>query len=685
MLSAGKSYAQPTEATRVLEAGENNCVQPQSVDFLHPRYFVQVYECDSDIRGCEDGRPVIAQAARGAIEYVNAEVDASSKILISFNRKCLSAFQQENDLFEAAISITGFVGDREIEIPGYSVVGKEARVAQARVRSISDLRSVFIGLKNAYEMIEEELDDAFEISAQDLLPAYESRDDAAADDSDLRRLTERRAALEADYQAMKRRKIDLMAQQATLDLTYAPHSELRSAEHATSEADIGTNGENSLESDSAKVDGVSSNADSTGLKVEIIDESAQRMMAEKRQQNNRYAAELRVIEVRMEAVQEDLDKVEGQVNALRGDLDDEEKNRQTVYAEALKKLEILRYVQRALRREHAALHSLLDKISNDQNDDLIRMMGVNLTRPRSGDRLIEGSKGLVRELEVAEQDTLLHSEAGAETFLAALRALNEGLSELASVAADLQADRPILRRRLVADLRDTEILLSRIDVEAGDDLFVIIENAARTDDIARRLIVKLEVRQFGLVRDVSDSFLFLEQRAPELEDITADLAGSGIDPSTPTGQEVVRRLQESVDEDFKPVAGASLSWIWRTRPTHSSNVLRRAGVSLARFFEPGFGVNVSFPAFERVEVARVAAPVSQESTTQTEEQEAVQNQPVISTSSNPLDVSAGLMASLFGGQITFTYGWNLTSRSDARDAYMGFGFSFVNIAQRLSK
>jgi hypothetical protein len=50
----------------------------------------------------------------------------------------------------------------------------------------------------------------------------------------------------------------------------------------------------------------------------------------------------------------------------------------------------------------------------------------------------------------------------------------------------------------------------------------------------------------------------------------------------------------------------------------------------------------------------------------------------VEESTAPINVAAGMVASVFDGAVQFTYGWNLSV--DHRRRYWGLGFSFIKLA-----
>ncbi len=64
---------------------------------------------------------------------------------------------------------------------------------------------------------------------------------------------------------------------------------------------------------------------------------------------------------------------------------------------------------------------------------------------------------------------------------------------------------------LLSQLKDTDILVPEIGAEPGDILKIIVSSGAGPQELPRELQVRLIVREFGLVHHISDSFLFLNR------------------------------------------------------------------------------------------------------------------------------------------------------------------------------
>src|SRR5690606_37916219 len=146
-------------------------------------------------------------------------------------------------------------------------------------------------------------------------------------------------------------------------------------------------------------------------------------------------------------------------------------------------------------------------------------------------------------------------------------------------------------------------------------------------------------------------------------------------------------IERARDVEFEPAPGASLTWTWRPRRQQG---WKRGFADFFRFLRPGFGVNVSFPRFgiiEREEVEQAGGEVT------------------VVTEDSGLDVAAGGVLTLFDNAVVLTIGTALTSRvepmtaeqtdslggEDEVDAeqgsnwYVGVGFSFVGLADKLSR
>lgn len=116
-----------------------------SINIYDPRGFITIYECEDDGKGCEDKIPILYRNAYDKIfERVNFEVGINSKILIGYD------LPMNNSDFEAEISIKGRIGDRKIEIPGYSIIGEQEVLKYARVGSATKLIGTLTAIIDIY-------------------------------------------------------------------------------------------------------------------------------------------------------------------------------------------------------------------------------------------------------------------------------------------------------------------------------------------------------------------------------------------------------------------------------------------------------------------------------------------------------------------------------------------------------
>ena len=100
-------------------------------DPLHPRNYTKVIELEYGI-GNNEYKIIYESTDSNIVEVVNAEVDYRSKIIIQFNKKVIKNLSEK---YDGEITITGHVGTRPLEIPGYSVIGEEKRTVSAFIRS----------------------------------------------------------------------------------------------------------------------------------------------------------------------------------------------------------------------------------------------------------------------------------------------------------------------------------------------------------------------------------------------------------------------------------------------------------------------------------------------------------------------------------------------------------------------
>lgn len=138
------------------------------------------------------------------------------------------------------------------------------------------------------------------------------------------------------------------------------------------------------------------------------------------------------------------------------------------------------------------------------------------------------------------------------------------------------------------------------------------------------------VRDFGVLHEVSDAFLFLRRTGVSDQDREAGFK----------------------DVRFGPTPGVSYVFKLSTREHGFLRTLR-----------PGFGINVSFmdwddPSFDPATGTFIKG-----------------------TSGTDIEIGAGMVAQVFDGVLQGTLGWNLNAERDR--FYYGVGFSFVNVVEKI--
>ena len=214
------------------------------------------------------------------------------------------------------------------------------------------------------------------------------------------------------------------------------------------------------------------------------------------------------------------------------------------------------------------------------------------------------------------------------------------LQEIAGLTGPLRDRRKLendLVRALLAQLKDTDVLVGETGAQPGDYLDLIVSSSPDSE-LPRALHVRFQVREFGLVHRISDSFIFLNRSR---------------DPSP------FRGTQDTVSAPYNyvPTAGITFGWTLEHRRNWGGRFLSTA----ARWLHPGFGFNVSFPRFAN-QVRQPAAGGGAQLLTD-------------DASADGFDLAVGGVVTLFNGAVQFTYGRNLTADRDK--TYWGLGFSFL--------
>ena len=245
-------------------------------------------------------------------------------------------------------------------------------------------------------------------------------------------------------------------------------------------------------------------------------------------------------------------------------------------------------------------------------------------------------------------------------------AISAAMADLARNHEKYVAGNPDYDAAVASLLPSTDIALAPNNAEPGDRVIIRIT----TVDLHQHRRVTdfpVDVGSYGIVRGITDSFLFLNRVVPEgLEDKmirkrAADYLGkSGLD------RELLSPVVNvPVGSRVAPTAGVTYGWIWH--PRESTSAFREWG----RAFHPGWGVNVSFPSYRTKQVTIVPPETTADSAN------TASIEPNAEETQTDLALSLGGVLSMFDGAFQFSGGRILNAPS--RRWYWALGISFVGL------
>lgn len=211
----------------------------------------------------------------------------------------------------------------------------------------------------------------------------------------------------------------------------------------------------------------------------------------------------------------------------------------------------------------------------------------------------------------------------------------------------------LVANELISSIKDADILLPETGAKVDDHIEIEIHNFEKDSSLHRILKIDLTVKEFGLKRKVSDSFLFLNR-----------YGASHARPDT-VGNAVIKVSEVQ----FEPSAGVTLDWTWLARKNEHPFI---------HWLKPGFGINVSFPRFgSEITGYYNSSMQAQDSLGISGSVVALQE-----NKDDDIQIASGFIFSLFDGALYGTWGWNLSNRQYQH--YYGVGFSFVNLVRKVS-
>jgi hypothetical protein len=543
-----------------------------TIDKLHPRYFVRVSEIKPD------GDTVLILGRGGAPRRVilrpDVEIDRRSVLHIDFDRHWMAA---QND-FESNLLITGQVtnakGTQDIQIPGYHVLGEKAQSTPVRSRSSEEIYYLLMAFSRSGGAIVAVLDDLKR--SEELV----QREDAGL----ARKLAQFRSS-ESNLQALTRELARLRA-------------------------------------------------DTTLLAFPTREDSLSRL-------------EQRVV----------LEERTYRLNDIA----------------ATDRRNVRRYLNRStasVQNRSDELLALLTRLTSPDNHDVIRAVA---RRAGIDDALVvESARGATQRVRALASETELTDSATPESINNRLHNLTRIRLGLGTVMALAEQARDMgwagVNLRLLSGLKEVDLSLPSVAAAPGDALVVTLHNYRDEAARSRSMDVRMRVREFGLVRNVTDSYMFFHRNG-----VGADYR-AGVTADSARAAEVVRSTKAAAEYEralpmnFEPALGVTLGWTYYQR---------RNGQRLNRFVrwvEPGAGLNVSFPRFATRTATLALSNPADPTSLITQKVSDVRPQ---------IGLSTGLVLTLFDGGVQLSTGYSLASTSKRR--YHALGFSFFEVAKRLAQ
>jgi len=335
----------------------------------------------------------------------------------------------------------------------------------------------------------------------------------------------------------------------------------------------------------------------------------------------------------------------GRVSGLYGALVDQLKDPTDAHAIERVRVGVLRLMPRIL--------PVLEKLQNPDNRAVVGI--VANASSRDVDAVKEEAKMIVeRFADLSKSPGARGSEAEQYSSLVTIRDLLISLKELDVPESEIRAD-------LILFVKDTDILVPLTGAKPGEDIIIQLDNLAGGPEQLRTMKVRIEVKRFGLVREVSDTAFFIRRVGVSEGDIDKTIS-AGLAEAQATGETVSKSTPAVVN--YQPAPGVTLGWT-----AHARRGGKEFLPNVARALEPGFGVSVIFPRFgSRVSTFTPGGTGGLASAT-------------LEESNADIHVGAGLVASLFDNAVQCTYGWNLNV--PIKRGYFGLGFSFFRVVKRV--
>jgi hypothetical protein len=570
-----------------------------TIDLNNPKYFAQVYERAAtetakriisvprdtqvtDTIVTPSGDFPCRRVTRRVQQYVYAEVDLDSKIIIDFDRPWLV---EHGANIDAEIGIEGTVGSRQFQIQGYSVIGQKIQTASVRVQSstgaLETIGDILIGRSafNYFRQYRRKTSDTLKFNA---------------------------------VIARERRQVDSLGK-AMAGVAALLASARARVVAPTTDTSV-TNATHRLQSDSAR----------TVATQRIVEDQLNLDTLTKAYNDTTLALQAR------DYALNDSIHILGALGAMRD-------TSASMFRAALGRL--FNRDTSIMVKDSAMAKIQIDSLRNMRNIriDSLRKPGTQV--------IYEDLTKTLNELYFVVNEynpcTIIYPDQpdyNCNLLDSATRAeLNRRLSNI-----------------FVGSLKDADVLVSQTGANDGDDILITIWNNQNTQTKQRALTIRLRARRFGVVRRITDSFLFINRLGASQASSNAAIAAASKRASSGTDTASANTADPA---QFVPTAGVTLGWTYYARTD-----------KFWRFVEPGGGINVSFPQFKSTITSFTPSGTAGTASTVTVQQQ------------GSVDVAVGPVLTLFDNAVQATLGWDLTAPK--KQFYWGLGFSFISLIQK---
>lgn len=546
------------------------------LDEQHPRYFVEVAEVSrrgnhrilltSRLRAVKVDNQLFA--TRVVCERVNPEVSRDSKIVVRPNRSFLFDKRFEGN-FSVSARIESATGSRNIEVPGYSMIGKEAQVAPVGVQGATILGGIANETRMQWTMH---------------IKPYLMQARAASE--------QRQSQTQSAVRRFEQRIDDV-----------APVTD-------------------SLKNELARIQGAPiAPADSVIVAQRLIAIGAQLAPAQ-----------------RLERIYRD--SLAGASDRLK----------------TASRFEYLRGAQNVLREKRHVLIPLHEVIDLRNRTVINALARASKHLPTT---IVELASTVETNWKAFVATNLAPNDSGAlESNALALAQLSSAMDDLTEAWKSNSLTDEV-QNILLGAIKDASVDIAANGAQIGENLILTLTDSVGDPMSDRSQDVRMRVRDFGLLRRVSDAILLVNTWADV--DIAQRVQGAQVVANAQGG--TATAFDVPVPVRGSPTAGVSFTWTYSPRRDDDFSPLPYWLRATSSWLEPGFG----FAALAgSMPMKRVVITPNQPS-----KEEPADSQ---------IAYAVGGILTVFDGALAWSGGW--TVNGSRPRAYTGIGISFLNATEK---